>query len=780
MAKKKASDIGALLLIFIGGIVWVLVQYGRELLILAGVVLAVWIGFKLFGSKTQPTVSVPPLRAGAPPARSPDPVATQLVEPIPVIRALKTNGDDFWTETTLGGRRLGGWIYSGKNLAAASGRGVEPSLVDLSLPIDRAVHDCRERRLNYWPAYAAASPQARAAYLHWLTTGRQDPQADIGYVFLYFYGLERRVLHDAELSPMAKSEGPAIKQELERLYAIYQSNHSFQQYAGSLLDLLNFRSVADGLYEREPQPLINGRELSFGHRIALAQCARDGKPLPASWAHTWFLSSPLSYLRTAAIRSPNEFKKLYLWLYGEMFGNGIVLPQNQTLLKLERRPASPTFGGGNTTHTLQFKLPDVTVLTSPVKQLQEVADACDARLQAYSRIVAKNQAMANAFEAIVELPPMLWPPEMRKPIEQVRELVERAGKPLVLPFAKLHGWFPDWQLVNRQKLTALCRALGEAGLGMEPDLRFGGALPSNSSTVVLFADDKVSAQATASTRYSAAALMLHLATTVASADGKSAEEEKAVLKHQLEDSLQLTESERRRLHARLRLLLQEPPKLTGLKSRVDALDRAQREVIGDFLALVALADGHVTPGEIAAIERTYKLLGLDPKSVYSKVHVAATEPVTIKRRSGGDTEYAIPKPPAAASRGDILLDPAKIANLQADSERVAAILSSIFAQAVPAPEPEVSATTLELETMQTHHAALMGLDDGDSALVRTLLTRAHWARAELDEMAIDRGLMLDGALERLNDAAFEKFDKALLEGTDPVDINPDVAHELMQ
>ena len=40
--------------------------------------------------------------------------------------------------------------------------------------------------MGYWPSYSSISPEARAAYLGWLSTGKSDPQADIGYVFLYF------------------------------------------------------------------------------------------------------------------------------------------------------------------------------------------------------------------------------------------------------------------------------------------------------------------------------------------------------------------------------------------------------------------------------------------------------------------------------------------------------------------------------------------------------------------------------------------------------------------
>lgn len=775
MAKKKSSDFGGLLLLVLGGVAWLFVQYGKEILIVGGIAIAAWVVYKLFGPNTQS----PPAPQPAPAATPAGAIAISFRGPgfIPG-RPTSSNGDDFWQTPTFGGKNLGGWIYTGNGLAAASGDGIEPALVDPKLPVDRSVQDCHARRLDYWPSYGGASPQARAAYLHWLGTGRQDPLADIGYVFLYFYGLERRVLHDAQVSEAAKAELPAIREELKRLLAIYKGSNSFQNYAGSLLDILKSKFVEPRLYDRSPPALRRERELTFDHRLALAQCAADGKPLPAEWAYVWFRADPTTYLRTPGVRCADEFRRLFVLRYRETFGDGLALPRNRTLLKIERRPASPTFGFGFSGHTLKFDLPDVTVLTSPVKKLQELAESCYSRLDSYSRFIKNHQELANTFDALVELPLALWPEAVRKPVEYARALVERAGKPLAIPFEKLRSWFPEWQLINKQKLQSLYRVLGEAGLGMEPDLRFAGGIPTSDSTVVLFADDALSTAPAPSARYSAAALTLQLGAAVAVADGESSDVEKDMLTRQLEERLHLNESERRRLRARLRLLLVVPPKLTGLKSRVDTLDAAQREAIGEFLALVALADGIVTPAEINSLEKTFRLLGLDPKSVYSKVHVAATEPITVQPATTAATGHPIPQPHAAEKISGIQLDPAKVAALQADSERVSAILGSIFAQAAPEPEPVTAMADADAE--QPQEPALMGLDVEHSALVRTLLTRVHWARVELEELATDRGLMLDGALEQLNDAAFEKYDKPLLEGEDPVDINQEVAREMLQ
>lgn len=227
-------------------------------------------------------------------------------------RPTSGNGDDFWKPADSAVRvdsyEVGGMVYLGAGLASAGGFGVEPALINPKLLVASDVEECSTRRLSYWPSYGESSPDARAAYLRWLSTGRKDPQADIGYVFLYFYGLERRALHDAKSSAAAKAELPAIEREVERLLGIYD-NRSFHGYAGMFLDVLRISRTSDKLYLAAP-PELRGRYLSFSHRLGLAQCAADEGPLPPEWAYIWLLGDPSTRLRTPAQRCPDEFNVL--------------------------------------------------------------------------------------------------------------------------------------------------------------------------------------------------------------------------------------------------------------------------------------------------------------------------------------------------------------------------------------------------------------------------------------------------------------------------------------
>src|SRR3546814_10354109 len=76
--------------------------------------------------------------------------------------------------------------------------------------------------------------------------------ADIGYVFLFFYGLERRVLVDADIDQAARGERATIAAEIRRLLSVYGgTSGSFRGYAAGLLDWIALSELPRQLYRRD-------------------------------------------------------------------------------------------------------------------------------------------------------------------------------------------------------------------------------------------------------------------------------------------------------------------------------------------------------------------------------------------------------------------------------------------------------------------------------------------------------------------------------------------------
>ena len=663
---------------------------------------------------------------------------------------------------------LDGMVYVGSYKQHPDASTIDPSL---AVRFDKN-RDYTQSQLGYWPSYREATTEARGAYLQWLADGKKSPAADIGFVFLYFYGLERRVLVDSANNPQAASEIPAIETEITRLLAIYSQNGSFRGYAGSLLNYLKTRQSNTQATPEVPPNLAKSWEVPFAVKLGLSTFVAQEAQIPGEWAYAWWLCHPETRLRTVAERCPQEFKQLFLEYYRQQHQAGLRIRPNKTKLAVIHRVASPTLPSRQYQHSLD--IPDVTVLSAPFNKLQAVADCCYQALDRYSRHLGRKPENAGKIDALLELPTLLWPEPMRQPLLKIHGMVSQSGLTLAAKFEKVLSLLPPWETINKTSYSAFARSINQIGLGIEPDPQYGGAVPTVKQTVVLFVGAPQELMAEPSQRYKTAALSLHFATAVSRVDGEFGLFEQRAMILQLEGWLHLDEGERNRLQAYLRWLAAEPPELSGLKKRVEGMSVPAREALGDFLVLVAKSDDQVSPSEVKMLEKIFKMLGLESGALYGKLHAPAGEPVTLRPPIGGTSGFAIPAPPS----NGVGLDMAKVSSLQQDTQKVAELLHGIFGEeetALP------TGSTQAAEEPAGHPAGatgLLGLGAELSEFVRLLLTRSEWTRGELEELAADRSLLLDGCLEHINEAAFDHFDQALVEGEDPLEINQELIGEI--
>src|SRR5690606_36871451 len=118
------------------------------------------------------------------------------------------------------------------------GYGTEASLVDNSLNIENEPSNYEDDKLGYWPKFITLSPKGRGAYINWLSSNRSDPDTPLGYVFIYFYGLERRITIDSIQETVTDEEFKSLFDEIIRLKDIYGKSHSFSSYSTRLLELM--------------------------------------------------------------------------------------------------------------------------------------------------------------------------------------------------------------------------------------------------------------------------------------------------------------------------------------------------------------------------------------------------------------------------------------------------------------------------------------------------------------------------------------------------------------
>ncbi|UXA57875.1 TerB N-terminal domain-containing protein [Xanthomonas prunicola] len=654
----------------------------------------------------------------------------------------------------------GGLFYSGVKLATPRG-GNEPSLVNGVLAV-APTGNYREP-IGYQENYADLSATERRAYINWLASDRSDPECNYRYVMLFLYGIERRVLIDGVDEPESKQGWAAIKEALRQLEAAYGKIYTVIRFQiNSLLDWMELDDVGEKLYTKPLPSFQRTHELPFYLRLALGQCSLDRAPIPARLALAWARLSPEIPLRTATTRCAEEFDQLFVERYRELFDAGLVLPKNRTKLKFSRQTFSPALYGTSLKPKTFGETPDVTALTAPIKKLNEIVQQCTDELGPFSRLLIKNPQARTTLEGLLHLPTSIWPAPSKAALQLLSDEVQ--GRAITLPLSQLADRFGNGGAsLNREKIRDLARTLEATHIGMEPNVLEGARAPGDTDPVVLFALLPGQTHQAQSSAYQIALLTLQLASTVAQADGDFSAHEIDHLGREIDAWSHLSPADHKRLRAHLVWLSQAPITLASLKKKLDPLDQTTKETIAASMASLAQSDGTVSPDEMRFLEKVYKTLGVETKRVFSDVHAVSSGRSAIKAE------------PAKQFR----LDPKRIAELQHDTAKVSALLAGIFTedvaepiiepQALPPPHQDAAATP-----------GLLGLDEAHSALLRLMLSRPSWTRSELEDGASDLELMLDGALEHINDASFDAYDIPFSEGDDPVEINPDFIEKIEQ
>lgn len=658
----------------------------------------------------------------------------------------------------------GGMFYLGNGLKMPNGK-QDPCLVVPHLPVtDYDVPYGRE--LRWAPSYRDLHPDQRREYLKWLSGGRTASSTAGGYLSLYLSGLERRVRHDIKpespVREQAMQDLPHVAAELRGLLARYGSIRLFSRAALSLLDIVELLQGPDPLYTRIP-PFPRGDGIPAYIRLALGQCVSNDVPVSADLALAWLKTNPTTELKAPALRCPELFDRLFLMRFAKAFSKGMpVRTLGEGSVSLYYRPINDAIGAA---FHKTLNEPEVSGHPASLTRLRVIADAAAEDLAPYSRLHARDRNRAAAIDGLVLLPTNLWPERAQEELGNLALAVGQA--PLPLSIRELVARFGSLHSMTKGALAGLQNALASHNIGMEPDLARASKAPGADDMVVLFGCAPGDLQGRQdSPSYLGATLTMELGALVALADGEMNRCEMSALDEQMELLSNLSPGEKNRLRAHLRHLQFSKPSLSVLRARVNNLPKAMRDSLGVFAVSVALVDGEASPDEVTVLEKVFKALALDNLQLYSALHSNSAEIAAVAQR----------QPPAAVpvAGTSLKLDPVRIAALQEDTAKATALLASLFVSDEPSAATPFAATVAVSTQDAKPVLGLTTLDAAHSRFAGKLVARAQWSRAELLDVASTCDLMLDGALETVNDASFDVHDMPLTEGEDPVKVNQEI------
>lgn len=643
----------------------------------------------------------------------------------------------------------GGNFYFGGKLDSVDGYETEASLVDDSLQIQKADANFCDETLDYQAKYICLSPKGRGAYLNWLSGPRENPDAQIGYVFIYFCGLERRVIFDGIHGRVDNKEFQDIFNEVNRLKSIYGENHAFRHYSSCLLELMCL--IRPGIVDIKCSEMTCGSIL-FKYRLAKTVGACNA--VPAELALAWVKNHQKYRLRTPARRCANEFSQLFKKRYTEKFDGGLVIKPNKKRLKIEYRPANQSLRGIN---IKQPDLPDPSDLKAPIKELISIADSCTDELEAYSRYLGGENTSRNDVAALLCLPDELENPENSSTIGEFRQRTDSQIADNSRPVSMLDS------LPHKGTTLPSRTSKKETSYGIAPGSRFRRTKPNTGREFALFNNDHgdsfVPSQAFG--KASMALKLGSLDSLVATIDKHINDSEKSVLHKIIDHNVILSTSEKCSLHIYIHWRLNSLENMEEIKARLNKLSNEEKNEVSHILADVALADSKVSPAEIKQLKKLCAALVLDKSSVISHIHDLSS---TESALSTGF--HALSKTEEKSAISDTFnLDDDILALREMETKDVQNMLHAIFSDEEDTPETEAP-------------SFVDSLDQQHSALFNLLVNKKKWTRNEIEEQCQKLGLMIDGAIETINEWSFDIVEAPVLDDSDSIYVDTEIVKKL--
>lgn len=656
----------------------------------------------------------------------------------------------------------GGNFYFGGQLKAYSFKSknnqyseTEASLIDDFLKVTKESKTFEDNSLTYWPKYVSLSPKARGAYLDWLASDRNDPNTPIGYVFIYFYGLERRVVVDGSLQKLSETDFLDIYVELMRLKEIFDFNHSFKSYSNRLIDYIFL--VRPDVVSKSNYVFSQGHE-SLSFKLNLAKTVNEGKPIPSDLALSWVKFDYEYTLRTPARRCEDEFSQLFNKEYEEKFAEGLIVKPNKTKLKLDYYPASNTISDVTIRHE---DLPDPSILSGPKKKFISIAEDCTSLLDPYSRYLGRKDTSKEDIAALLLLPEGISSSNSSGIQHKLKSwiearLVENNGLVAVADFWKFTNT-PLPQKINKREAELIQKLAEKVGYGIAPDLRYHLAKPNPEGVIVLL--NQIHGDSfDPSNSFAEIGMALRLGAMVAQIDSEVHLSEVQVLKNLIVNNPHLSDLEKSSLNAYLTWRLNTPANMNGLKARIGSLDNEQKSLISHILIGVALADGRIDLSEIKQLEKLYVALGLEKERVSSDIHNISSAKVANQ-----DVAQKTEEKPSFTLNEDVL------ALHESETSDVKEMLGAIFAEDIVENEEELKVTS---------QIGGDGLDPKTSQFFQALIKKEQWTREEITSLCQELELMVDGALEAINDWSYDQVDSPVLEDNGDIYVDQEIVVEL--
>jgi len=581
------------------------------------------------------------------------------------------------------------------------------------------------------------------------------------------------LLYKSELELFVDEQGELTHLSRSQLEHIRNTSVTYCEYASNILMMdwiLNHRTGKIPYCSKTTQETY-----TLGFRVLLAQYVANGYALPADIALQWVLLYPDSRINHVDYYNTKEFKKLFVNRYHLMFGSGLVVRPSKLPLTIMYKPVKQSLP-----KTIPCDIQGLTEsfrLKAPLRKLNALVDECIYELEPYFRYA--RYSCDSTWSNMILMPKDFIQslPDMNLIREQLSEVC--AGGLKLVSIRKLYSFLGEYTptLLGKIQLEMLTIQLEKLGFGIAPDIHVNNIDLKAFSEVVIF-PLSYKRRANPDSAYQRMEYVIQIGAIVVQMDMHITLEVEGLLHQKICNNTELSNTGKESLNAFLYWCLRTPQQTKSLNRNILKLSTTDRvAVYRDLASIIQKKSGADLRGA-KQLEYLYGLLKINPKQIENAPNsdvATINEPINVSNRDAEPT-FQIQYPPNTESRSNsFTLNKELIKKREEETRQVKILLENVFVDV----DNEDKIPTSPIPVKKPSENLLERLDQTHRTLFRELVSHEVWERSDFLAKCRKLGLMVDGAMEVLNEWAFEKVDAALIEGGDPIYINADVAMELM-